>query len=176
MANEEEAGFKKCSSCGNMKPLSDFYRRGEKGHSKDGHIGRCVECMRTYSKAWEKTNRKLTEAKIGAIKRWQRNNTNKRMQAKGRWRERNKEEYLLKARVMQAVYRAIKDGTITKPDRCERCGRDRTILQAHHEDYEKPLEVEWLCVSCHGLMRKRKGDNNGKIGKSGTPGLLSDPA
>jgi hypothetical protein len=22
-------------------------------------------------------------------------------------------------------------------------------LEAHHTDYSRPLEVEWLCVSCH---------------------------
>jgi len=39
-------------------------------------------------------------------------------------------------------------GRLTKPSRCERCGKRRE-LQAHHADYSKPLDVEWLCSTCH---------------------------
>ena len=32
---------------------------------------------------------------------------------------------------------------------CARCGDPNS--HAHHHDYEKPLDVEWLCAKCHGL-------------------------
>lgn len=54
------------------------------------------------------------------------------------------------------VQRALKSGKLVRPDRCERCGaadvrlRDgRSGLHAHHADYSRPLDVEWLCVTCH---------------------------
>jgi hypothetical protein len=35
---------------------------------------------------------------------------------------------------------------IAKP--CEHCGADGRV-DAHHADYFKPLEITWLCRSCH---------------------------
>jgi excinuclease UvrABC ATPase subunit len=35
------------------------------------------------------------------------------------------------------------------PGRCETCG-GADKLEAHHEDYRRPLEVTWLCTRCHG--------------------------
>jgi len=40
-----------------------------------------------------------------------------------------------------------KRGRITAQP-CEVCGEQK--VQAHYEDYEKPNEVRWLCLSCHG--------------------------
>ncbi|HXB13064.1 MAG TPA: hypothetical protein VNZ45_13840, partial [Bacteroidia bacterium] len=39
---------------------------------------------------------------------------------------------------------------------CSKCGNDREEIEAHHEDYEKPLEITWLCVKCHAKIRKEK--------------------
>ena len=52
-------------------------------------------------------------------------------------------------RAHHAVHKAVKEGKIIKGE-CE--FKDWTCsatIQAHHEDYEKPLEVRWLCASHH---------------------------
>ena len=42
----------------------------------------------------------------------------------------------------------VKRGKIVRASECGRCGSPRKV-QAHHHDYSKPLQVEWLCLVCH---------------------------
>src|ERR1700677_4257949 len=48
--------------------------------------------------------------------------------------------------IRERVARAVRSGRLT-PGPWERCGAART--EAHHDDYGKPLDVRWLCRSCH---------------------------
>ncbi len=50
----------------------------------------------------------------------------------------------MNARSYLHVY--IKRGKVNRGP-CEKCGS--TKVQAHHEDYNKPLEVHWLCKLHH---------------------------
>jgi ribosomal protein S27AE len=54
-------------------------------------------------------------------------------------------------RARSAVAAALKAGTVKRPENCERC-LGPGPLSSHHEDYGKPLDVQWLCDKCH---RKR---------------------
>lgn len=59
------------------------------------------------------------------------------------------QDYLVKHRARNAVYRAIKRGELVRQD-CERRGDDCFgVIQAHHADYSKPLDVQWLCAGHH---------------------------
>lgn len=52
-----------------------------------------------------------------------------------------------------AVHNAVVRGLLERPDDCEKCGyvgRVTRDIHAHHDDYSKPLDVRWLCSSCHG--------------------------
>ena len=46
-----------------------------------------------------------------------------------------------------ARYKARK---LVRPKKCSRCKKIKA-LHAHHPDYNKPLDVVWLCSYCHGL-------------------------
>ncbi len=46
------------------------------------------------------------------------------------------------------VWRAVAKGTLKKPASCQRCKKPSRV-EAHHEDYDKPLDVKWLCAECH---------------------------
>jgi hypothetical protein len=44
--------------------------------------------------------------------------------------------------------RALSRRTLVPPAQCSVCG-ERGKIVGHHEDYESPLAVQWLCVRCH---------------------------
>lgn len=47
-----------------------------------------------------------------------------------------------------ALGKALADGRVLRPTRCEGCG-EQCKPQGHHHDYNKRLEVTWLCRKCH---------------------------
>ena len=62
---------------------------------------------------------------------------------------------------------AIQSGRLVRPTTCPLCGSGNYRIEAHHEDYLKPLEIVWCCGKCHvqldrarllrlGLRRKPK--------------------
>ena len=60
-----------------------------------------------------------------------------------------------KTQANQLVAQAVRRGELVPAAVCERCGKPPTPggikkrLDAHHADYSRPLDVEWLCHSCH---------------------------
>ena len=57
-----------------------------------------------------------------------------------------------KAKAHNLVHYAVKSGTLIRASHCSKCGQP-TFTEGHHEDYSKPLEVQWLCKSCHNGLR-----------------------
>ena len=51
-------------------------------------------------------------------------------------------------RANRQVAYAIQTGTLTRPSSCEACGSEGKIEGAHF-DYSRPLDIRWLCRSCH---------------------------
>ena len=66
-----------------------------------------------------------------------------------RWRRAHPEG----PRAHKLVYEAVRLGKIERPERCEGCGRG-VRLHGHHDDYTKPLQIRWLCGSCHRLAHR----------------------
>jgi formylmethanofuran dehydrogenase subunit E len=57
----------------------------------------------------------------------------------------------------QSLATAVKSGKVVKPMSCSECPETHRI-HGHHEDYSKPLDVEWLCPRCHGKRHRKHRD------------------
>lgn len=137
-------------------PLSAFPRDK---HSKDGHKARCKPCERAAQRAnrlakidqYRKSERARARRKVGYYREYRKRNRARVRQWKREWEERNPE----KALAHRIVRGAIRNGSLQK-EPCAECGTVSGV-QAHHEDYSKPLTVVWLCPVHHGrLQRKSK--------------------
>lgn len=62
-------------------------------------------------------------------------------------------------RAQNKLEKAIARGEVV-PRPCEVCGTEgtmadgRRLVQAHHDDYSRPLDVRWLCQPCHHEWHK----------------------
>ena len=66
-------------------------------------------------------------------------------------------KYPERRKALGAVGHGIRDGKLFKKS-CMVCGTT-TNVQAHHQDYNKPLDVQWLCSKHHcALHRAKEGD------------------
>ena len=93
---------------------------------------------REYQKQYNIDNReKLSKQKT----EWCRKNKDKRKIVNDKYNARN----LVKRKASQKLNNAIRDGKLSKETICSLCGSPNHV-QAHHDDYAKPLTVRWLCV------------------------------
>lgn len=54
-----------------------------------------------------------------------------------------------------ALYTATRNGSLVRPAKCQLDNENcRGKIQAHHCDYNKPLEVMWLCTKHHNAWHR----------------------
>lgn len=69
-------------------------------------------------------------------------------------RKRFTAKYPEKKAAKDAVHYAVKTGKLKRSIFCESCGLPAKT-EGHHEDYNKPLSVNWLCNDCHTRIHIR---------------------
>jgi hypothetical protein len=165
-----------CRKCKKEKNDSEF---GILKSSKDGINPRCKQCCcesvkrsnkspeaiankKLYCAEWQKKNR---EKRLQQSRNWYARNLEKAREmslestkrylqtdkGKQKARERSKnwdKDNIVKRRVHDKTMYAVKTKKINRPNNCSKCFKSCTP-HAHHEDYEKPYEVIWLCAFCH---------------------------
>lgn len=151
-----------CGRCGQAKPLSDFHR---KSTSRTGHRSACKACEKAYRnlphvrEREALRGRELRPLRAEYMRRWFQENRDVVRASQERSAERNDP---VKREAREKLHAAVKSGRVVKAATCERCGQEvpKERLQGHHADYSKPLEVEWLCSTCHGRERRKYGDSD----------------
>ena len=126
---------KTCFRCGVLKPLIDFYAHKQMA---DGRLNKCKAC----NKLDVSENYRARRDQYAAYER-ERNQQPQRKQARSEY---HKKRDPVKKRATMLTSNAIRDGRlIRKP--CEVCAE--TKVEAHHDNYSKPLDVRWLCRPHH---------------------------
>jgi hypothetical protein len=64
-----------------------------------------------------------------------------------RYTRRQRERHPERVRAREAVKRAVEAGQLVRGP-CADCGAS-AFTEGHHEDYARPLDVVWLCETCH---------------------------
>jgi len=134
---------KECFKCKTVKPLEEFYKHPRMG---DGHLNKCKSCTKSDA---NKNRQDNLEARRDYDR--QRSKLAHRMELKSILLKSWRTEDLRRQRCHNAVRTAILNGKLVKFP-CERCGEVKSL--AHHEDYDKPLDVMWLCQPCHKQRHK----------------------
>ena len=119
----------KCSRCKKMSEFAINYSTSPTG-TKYYH---CRECNTERASKYRKTKvgkENIYSAVYKSIKKHQKKQD---------------------ARIL--VRLAIESGKLEKLP-CEVCGKEK--VDGHHEDYNKPLEVNWLCRKHHANLHKLK--------------------
>lgn len=141
-----------CSVCEAVKPPEEFHKRAA---SADGLMSACKDCCKARDRAryaGEKERRAERQREYmktpeGAAARAKAMNT---------WRSKNKKKMSAHNKVNKAIMR----GNLVAAASCEQCGSaDR--IEGHHDDYDKPLDVRWLCYNCHAQWHRENEALNG---------------
>lgn len=173
MSAEHPGLSKACRSCGAVKPLSDYY---QDRRAKDGKESSCKECQQVQQAQRRRGQREVLAARAREYRRRQRERIaageipeperkskpltpaqrKRRAERVARYQAAHPE----KREAHIAVMHEIRMGRLQRADACDGCGqsvaelRAGDRLEAHHDDYNKPLEVRWLCRRCHAAVHR----------------------
>lgn len=151
--------MKMCKTCKLPKPAKQF--NADSSH-KDKLASECKLCKNARRKRWVEAHRNDPKRLMYARRynrQWRVKNLKKRRaQGRATYYRRRKNGYVhrynpYRDRARRVLSVAIKKGLVRRPKKCSECGWKGRV-HGHHEDYNKPLEVVWLCQVCHGKRHR----------------------
>ena len=150
--------MKKCFKCHQEKDLSEFYKHPQMA---DGRVNKCKECNKIdvienykkkieFYKAYNKS-RAMKPHRVAARKAYMATQPGKDSHSKSNNKYMDTHPKVKKAKSIFGY--AMKSSKILRPNKCSECP-STTRIEGHHDDYDKPLEVRWLCCKCHHKWHK----------------------
>lgn len=154
--------MKACTKCKKFKTSNCFY--SEK-RNLNGLMANCKTCINERNKIYFLNKRKDIEWVLKERDRKRTYQTNYYSKlSKNRkleifrnnrsvkyWREKYPERY----RAHNVISHQIVSGKLIKPEACFNCLSEISKLEAHHKNYNKPLDVIWLCKKCHSMQHRK---------------------
>lgn len=137
-----------CYQCGDLK--------------ENPKIGYCHACKRKQDNEWRLRTGRTKEHRIGKCRCGNEFASFSGYQCVDCYRKTRQDKkqdpnyqiQVLKESVRGLTRNYIKMGILTK-GQCEVCGINENI-EAHHDDYTKPLEIRWLCRKHHREFHKNR--------------------
>lgn len=147
----------KCGYCRDCQKKRNIAYRSNKNKVVRHRTGlcRCGAPFASYSKSYCLTCSRIKNNEYIKAHPEQRKETQNKADAK----RRGSPEHRFKYHARQMVRQAIRYGELVRQP-CEVCGAENNV-EAHHDDYRKPLEVIWLCIKHHDARHeklKKMGD------------------
>lgn len=133
----------------------DFCKKGhlidDSNKTKYKAYSGCKKCILEYSRKWRNANpEKVKLYRTKLVKKIPSREEiieirKKRVIYVQNWRKLHPE----KADAYRIYRKAMRDGVLVKPKKCQKCKVLSDRIEGHHTDYFKPLKVIWLCTICH---------------------------
>jgi len=139
---------KYCRRCDTTKDIEEFHKNKR---NPSGVHAACKSCVKFYAKEYYQKNRVKY---YWQNKQWREANPERRRESNKRYEGNNpnRRKSSLPSKGRKQLYDKLNDavrrGKIMRPNKCSDCN-SKIKVEAHHEDYEKPFEVVWLCRACH---------------------------
>jgi len=142
-----------CRKCGKELDIDSFYK-----HKKmaDGRLNVCIDCTKSRVKKHRNENierireydreRSKREESVLARKKYSKTEGGKISHS--RCNKAYRDRYPLKYAAHTFISNAVKYGLIRRECKCSECESEYKV-EAHHDDYSKPMEIRWLCELCH---------------------------
>jgi hypothetical protein len=136
--------IKECTRCGESTEFKETHNKRQGYWCKPCRSRASIDSAKKHRTTKRKNNNAYASRR-----------SNKRSEETFKWRSNHPE----KVTAHRAVQTAIRNGSLVK-QACEICGGTIRI-HAHHDDYEKVLDVNWLCHTHHmerHAMLKERGE------------------
>ena len=118
-----------CTKCKRAQERTEFYADSTKKRGYRSHCRTCTSLAhRAYCAVPENKARVAVQVQ--------------------QYQDRHKAEVRVIWKASSAITRAVRQGLLVRPAVCSECGKQGKI-EAAHDDYSKPFDIRWLCISCH---------------------------